>query len=104
MNAPATPPASTLLWNPIHGMAAAVASLAPLVALGNVCYLRQDIGTDGWWPGSLVLGLVGIAYLIVSPLDHGPRGRRPASPPRAEPWLSILILVLGWFVLARGPS
>jgi hypothetical protein len=85
-------------------MAGALAALAALVALSNALYLSRDIATDGWWPGAIALCLVSAAYLLASAVDHLRRGRRALAPPRAEPWLSILILVLGWFVLARGPS
>jgi hypothetical protein len=88
--------------SPIDAAAAVVALLAGLVALGNAIVLREDLGTVGWRPGSALFCLIAAAYLLITALDHW---RRDASPaPRAEPWLSILILVLGWFVLARGPA
>lgn len=91
-------------WHPIHCVAGAVSGLAALAAVGNALYLSSDIGAEGWLPGALALCLVAAGYLLTTAVDHMRRGRWTISPPRAEPWLSILILVLGWFVLARGPS
>jgi hypothetical protein len=91
-------------WNPVHCVAGAVTAMAGLVAVANAIFVGQDLGTDGWRAGAMALCLVAAAYLIASSLDHWRRGRWPCSPPRAEPWLSILVLVLGWFVLTRGPA
>ncbi len=104
MSAPIPSTESSRSWHPVHCLAAVVAALASVVALGNAIYLGEDMGTDGWQPGAVALCLLAAGYLMVSTLDHALRGRWSASPPRAEPWLSILILVLVWFVLARGSS
>ncbi|MCI0360792.1 MAG: hypothetical protein L0211_20125 [Planctomycetaceae bacterium] len=99
-----SPPPAAANWHTVHCMAGAVAALAGLVAVVNAVYVGQDLGTDGWRAGAMALCLAAAAYLAASSLDHWLRGRWHDLPPRAEPWLSILILVLGWFVLARGPS
>jgi len=104
MNLPTPLPAPVAAWNPAHCAAAAIATLAAIVALGNVFRLAQDIGTEAWWPGAVTICAAGAAFLVATSLDHWQRGRWISAPPRAEPWLSILILVLGWSLLARGSS
>ena len=104
MNPPTLPSAPIAAWNLVHCVAATVATLAAVVALGNAFRLAQDIGTAAWWPGAAGVCVAGAAYLVAASLDHWRRGRWNTAPPRAEPWLSILILVLGWSLLARGPA
>jgi len=104
MNLPTPASAPVAAWNPVHCAAAAIAALSAMVAIGNVFRVAQDIGTNAWWPGAVTICAAGAAFLVATSLDHWRRGRWISAPPLAEPWLSILILVLGWSLLARGGS
>jgi len=104
MNNPPPPPALPTHWDPVQFVAATVATLAAAVSLANSFRLSRDIGTAAWQPAAAAICATAAIYLTLVACDHWRRGRCSGQPPRAEPWLSILVLVLGWFVLARGPA
>lgn len=103
MKVPAAPRAQST-WQPIQLVAAVATGLAACVPLAGVTLVRRDIGTDDWWPWAVALCIVSAAYLGACSLDHWARSRHALPITSAEPWLSLLMLVLAWFVLARGAS
>jgi hypothetical protein len=84
--------------------AALVAWLGAGTAIGNLFRLSGEAGTSGWQQAAGAVGLCAAGYLLLSGLEHLARGRQGQPVSHAEPWLSLLVLVLGWFVLAQGPE
>ena len=85
-------------------VAAVVALLAAIVAVLNVAVRQVDIGLAAWNPPALACIAAATAYLLLTAAAHWARSRGPAITPRAELWLAMLLLVLAWFILARGTA
>lgn len=85
-------------------VAAVVALLAAIVAVVNVAGRQVDIGLAAWNPPALACIAAATAYLVLSAAAHWERASGPAITPRGELWLAMLLLVLAWFILARGAA
>jgi hypothetical protein len=85
-------------------VAAVVALLAAIVAVLNVAVRQVDIGLAAWNPPALACIAAATVYLVLTAAAHWGRASGPAITPRGELWLAMLLLVLAWFILARGAS
>ena len=85
-------------------VAAVVALLGAIVAVFNVAGRQVDIGLAAWNPAALACITAATTYLLLTAAAHWGRASGPAITPRGELWLAMLLLVLAWFVLARGAA
>jgi hypothetical protein len=85
-------------------IAAVVALLASAAAVINAAWREIDIGLADWNFSAVACIVAATVYLLLTAFAHLGRAHGPSITPRGELWLAVLLLVLAWFILARGAA